>query len=221
MPLGRAILHTKGIWPLVALIVTIAGIIYFGIATATEAGGLAAMLTVLISMTLGTFSWKSLYRSLITTTVVCGMLTFIIVGAVIFSISVSVLGIPKAVVEAIGSSGLPPIVILGLIYLLYTILGCFFDFISMLVMTLPFVYPVVINLGYDPFWFGVVLVIVGEMGLLTPPVGMNLYVLQGVAKVGLGEVARGALPYFLMLIVTLILITIFPGLATWLPGTMK
>lgn len=221
MPLGKAILHTKGIWPLVALILTIAGIIYFGIATPTEAGGVAAMFTVLISMGLGTFSWKSLYRSLITTTVVCGMLTFIIVGAVIFSISVSVLGIPKAVVEAIGSSGLPPIVILGLIYLLYTILGCFFDFISMLVMTLPFVFPVVMNLGYDPFWFGVVLVIVGEMGLLTPPVGMNLYVLQGVAKVSLGEVARGAFPYFLMLCVTLILITIFPGLATWLPRTMK
>jgi len=221
MPLGEAILRTKGIWPLVALILTIAGVIYFGIATPTEAGGLAAMFTVLISMTLGTFSWRGLYHSLITTTVVCGMLTFIIVGAVIFSISVSVLGIPKQVVESIAASGYSPLTIILLVYLLYIILGCFFDFISMLVMTLPFVYPVVTAVGYDPFWFGVVLVIVGEMGLLTPPVGMNLYVLQGVAKVSLGEVARGSFPYFLMLCVTLILITIFPGLATWLPGTMR
>jgi tripartite ATP-independent transporter DctM subunit len=205
---------------LVALILTIAGVIYFGIATATEAGGLGAFLTLVMSASLGTFSWKKLYHSLITTTFVCGMLTFIIVGAVIFSISVSVLGLPRIVVAFIGESGFPPLVVILLVYVLYLILGCFFDFISMLLMTLPFVFPVITNLGYDPFWFGVVLVIVGEMGLLTPPVGMNLYVLQGVSKVSLGEVARGSIPYLLLLGVTLILITIFPGLCTWLPSTM-
>jgi tripartite ATP-independent transporter DctM subunit len=220
MPLGKAILHTKGIWPLIALILTIAGVIYFGIATATEAGGVGAFLTLVISAALGTFSWKKLYQSLITTTFVCGMLTFIIVGAVIFSISVSVLGLPRITIAWIGESGFSPLTVIILIYILYLILGCFFDFISMLLMTLPFVFPVITNLGYDPFWFGVVLVIVGEMGLLTPPVGMNLYVLQGVSKVSLGEVARGSLPYLILLGVCLVLITIWPGLCTWLPSTM-
>ena len=90
-------------------------------------------------------------------------------------------------------------------------------------MTLPFVFPIVINLGYDPFWFGVVLTIVGEIGLLTPPVGMNLYVLQGVTQgeVSLGEVAKGSIPYFLMLGITLLLITAFPQLCTWLPSVMQ
>jgi tripartite ATP-independent transporter DctM subunit len=220
MSLGKAILHTKGIWPLIALILTIAGVIYFGIATATEAGGVGAFLTLVISAALGTFSWKKLYQSLITTTFVCGMLTFIIVGAVIFSISVSVLGLPRITIAWIGESGFSPLTVIILIYILYLILGCFFDFISMLLMTLPFVFPVITNLGYDPFWFGVVLVIVGEMGLLTPPVGMNLYVLQGVSKVSLGEVARGSLPYLILLGVCLVLITIWPGLCTWLPSTM-
>jgi C4-dicarboxylate transporter, DctM subunit len=221
LPLGEALIKTKGIWPLLVLIFSIAGIIYFGIATATEAGGVAAFLGVILAIFMGTFSWKKLYQAAITTAVVCGMLSFIIVGAVIFSISVSVLGIPRMVVGAIGNSGLSPITILILIYVLYIILGCFFDFISMLVMTLPFVFPVVMGLGYDPFWFGVVLTIEGEMGLLTPPVGMNLYVLQGISKVSLGEVSKGAFPYFCVLNITLALITIWPKLCTWLPATMK
>ncbi|OGM17685.1 hypothetical protein A2V61_00960 [Candidatus Woesebacteria bacterium RBG_19FT_COMBO_47_8] len=221
MPLGKALLMVKGIWPLILLILSITFIIYFGIATATEAGGVAAMLALLASIVLKTFTWKAFYRALISTASTCGMLTFVIVGAVIFSIAVSVLGLPRIVVQAMGESGLSPITILILVYILYIILGCFFDFISMILMTVPFVYPIMMNLGYDPFWFGVVLVIVGEMGLLTPPVGMNLYVLKAVSKVSLGEVAKGSLPYFSMLIVTLILITLFPGLATWLPSTMR
>lgn len=221
VPLLQALKSLAGIWPLVGLILTITITIYFGIATATEAGGLAAFFVLIASIFQRTFSWKSLYRALMSTTVVCGMLTFIIVGAVIFSIAVSVMGLPRIVVGYIGASGLHPVIIVLLVYLLYIILGCFFDFISMLLMTLPFVYPIMINLGYDPFWFGVVLIIVGEMGLLTPPVGMNLFVLQGVAKVSLGEVSKGAFPYFLILGVTLMLVTIFPWLCTWLPATMK
>lgn len=221
MPLGKAIIYAKGIWPLVAIIMTIAGVIYLGIATPTEAGGVAVIITLIGSIFAKSFTWKAFYKSIMSTAIICGMLTFIIVGAVIFSVSVSVIGLPRIVVSMISESGLSPVLIMALIYILYLILGCFFDFFSMLVMTLPFVFPVVTNLGYDPFWFGVVLVIVGEMGLLTPPVGMNLYVLQGVSGVGLGVVSRGALPYFLLMGITLILITIFPELCTCLPTTMR
>jgi C4-dicarboxylate transporter DctM subunit len=220
LPLKQALLHTKGIWPLVILILSICGTIYFGIATPTEAAGVATALTVIFSLIMGTFSFKKLYNAFISTTFVCGMLTFVMIGAVIFSISVSVLGLPRTVVEIIGKAGLSPLTVAILVCILYLILGCFFEFFSMLLMTLPFIFPVMMNLGYDPFWFAVVLTITGEMGLLTPPVGMNLYVLQSLAKVDLTEVAMGALPYFLMLGVTLILIMIFPGLCTWLPSMM-
>lgn len=223
MPLGRAILHTKDIWPMLLLIFSVVGIIYLGIATPTEAGGLAAFIALIMSFAYRTFNFKALYNALLATARVSGMIFFIIVGAVIFSISVSVIGLPRQVLLFIGESGLSSISIILLIYLTYLILGCFFDFISMLVMTLPFVFPIISNLGYDPFWFGIVLVIVGEMGLLTPPVGMNLYVLQGITggKVSLGEVAKGSIPYFLALGVVLGFITLFPELTTWLPTIMK
>jgi len=223
VPLKQAISQTKGIWPMLVLIASIVVVIYFGIATPTEAGGIASLITIIMAITFKSFSLKSLRHALIATARICGMLTFIIVGATIFSISVSVVGIPRGVVAAIGASGLSAISVIILVYLLYLILGCFVDFISMLLMTLPFVFPIVINLGYDPFWFGVVLTIVGEIGLLTPPVGMNLYVLQGVTQgeVSLGEVAKGSIPYFLMLGITLLLITAFPQLCTWLPSVMQ
>ena len=219
MPLGRSILRTKDIWPMVILIFCVMGIIYLGIATPTEAGGLAGVIAIIMAMAYRTFNFRALLNALVTTARVCGMIFFIIVGAVIFSISVSVIGLPRQVLVFIGESGLSPLSILLLIYLLYLILGCFFDFISMLVMTLPFVFPIVSNLGYSPFWFGIVLVLVGEMGLLTPPVGMNLYVLQGITggKVSLGEIAKGSMPYFFALGVTLFLITLSPELCTWLP----
>jgi len=223
VPLSRALIATKGVWPILILIFSIMGIIYLGIATPTEAGGVASVITIIMALIFGNFNFKAFFNALITTARICGMLFFIIVGAVIFSISVSVIGLPRQVVVFIGEAGLSPIAIILLVYLLYLILGCFIDFISMLVMTLPFIFPIVTNLGYDPFWFGTVLVITGEIGLLTPPVGMNLYVLQGITlgKVSLGEIAKGALPYFFMLGVTLGLITLFPELCTWLPTVMR
>ncbi len=221
-PLGKALVKALiGIWPLAMLILTITTINFFGIATITEAGGVTASLTLIASIYFRRFSWKGLYQALLSTTVIFGMLSFIIVGALIFSISVSVIGLPRMVVGFIGESGLHPLVIIGGIFLLYLLLGCFFDFVAMMLMTVPFVFPIMSNLGYDPYWFGVVLVIVGEMALLTPPVGLNLYVLQGVAKVSMGEVVRGSFPYFLILGVTLILVTIFPWLCTWLPSLMR
>lgn len=222
MPLRRAIIATKDVWPLLILMFSILGTIYLGIATPTEAAGLGILAAIILSFPFRAFSFKGLYSALISAASVCGMIFFIMVGASIFSISVSVIGLPRTVILGVQELGLSPIVVVLFVYALYLILGCFFDFISMLLMTLPFTFPLMMSIGADPLWFAIVLVITGEMGLLTPPVGMNLYVLQGVTRgeVSLGEVAQGSIPYFLMLGVSLLLITIFPQLCTWLPLRM-
>lgn len=223
LPLKRAFVAAIHVWPLVLLIFFIMGVILLGVATPTEAAGLAAVMAIIISIILRTFSFKGIYNALIGTVRTCGMIFFIIMGALLFATSISLMGVPRQIVLAIQATGVSPLTLTLLIYALYIVLGCFFDFIGMLVMTLPFTYPIMMSIGADPFWFGVVLVVVAEMGLLTPPVGLNLYVLQGVTKgeVSLMGVAKGAVPYFLLLGVTLCLITVFPQLCTWLPYQMR
>lgn len=222
VPLGAAIRATRNIWPIAILMISIMGAIYFGITTTVEAAGLAAVIVIIMSIGFGEFSLKKLWKALSLTTKTCGMLFFIIIGAQIFAVSLSSIGIPRAVVLHVQTLGLSPTTMIILIYLLYLVMGCFFDYISMVLVTLPFVFPLVMGMGYDPFWFGAVLQICGEIGLLTPPVGLNLYVLQGVTngEASLGEVARGSIPYVLLLVMTLILVTIFPQLGTWLPAHM-
>jgi len=222
VPLGRAIIATKDVWPIIILLLSIIVTIYFGLATPTEAAGFSVIVAIVIACAFKSFSFRKLYDSLRTTANVTGMIGLIYIGASIFCISISRIGLPRQVILGLQALQVSPMVITIGIYLLYVILGCFFDAASMMLMTLPFTFPVMMGLGADPFWFGVVIVIVVEMGLITPPVGLNLYIIQGITKgkVTLGEVAKGSLPYFLALAVTLALITVFPQLCTWLPATM-
>ncbi len=223
IPLLDALKASKAVWPLLILMGSIMGAIYFGIATAVEAAGLGACIAVVMSFCFKTFSFGRLHQSLSAAVKTCGQLLLVISGAMIFSISLSSIGIPRQVVLAVEAMNLSPLVVVMSIYLLYLVLGCFFNFIGMMVMTIPFTFPLMMSVGVDPYWFGVVLVVLCEMGLLTPPVGLNLFILQGVTnnEVSLGEVAKGSIPYFLMLGVTLMLITIFPQLCTWLPAHMR
>lgn len=223
IPLLNALKASKAVWPLLILMGSIMGTIYFGIATAVEAAGLGACIAVIMSFCFKTFSFGRLHQALSGAVKTCGQLLLVISGAMIFSISLSSIGIPRQVVLAVEAMNLSPLVVVMSIYLLYLVLGCFFNFIGMMVMTIPFTFPLMMSVGVDPYWFGVVLVVLCEMGLLTPPVGLNLFILQGVTnnEVSLGEVAKGSIPYFLMLGVTLMLITIFPQLCTWLPAHMR
>lgn len=222
VPLRRAIMNTKGIWPMAILIFCVLGTIYLGIATPTEAAGLGAMAAIILMISFRQFSFKKLYNALNETIKIQVLIGLILIGATIFSISISMLGIPRQIVVGIGEAGLSPLMIKIFVYILYLILGCFLNGSAMLLMTLPFTYPLMMSIGCDPFWFGIVLVVVTEMGQLTPPVGVNLYVLQGVTKgeVSLGEVAKGSIPYFLIQGLVLIIITIFPQICTWLPSLM-
>ncbi|WP_445780493.1 TRAP transporter large permease subunit [Shewanella sp.] len=134
--------------------------------------------------------------------------------------SISVLQLPQKLLEGISSVGLPPLLMLSVVVLIYLSLGMVFDGLSMMVMTLPVVFPLLTGLGYDPVWLGVVITIMIEVGMLTPPVGMNLFVLVGISKhqLSLAQACIGALPYWLLLMLGLVLLTAMPGIATWLPS---
>ena len=216
----RAILNTKDAWPALVLIFSILGTIYLGIATATEAAGIGAIVAILLAIVFRNFRFKAMFQALLATARLMGIIGFIIIGASILATSISIIGLPRQLVLLVAEAGLPPVVVLILIYVMYAALGCFFDALSMMLMTLPFTFPLIVNLGYDPIWFGIVTVMVIEMGQITPPVGVNLYVLQGITKgeVSIGEIALASLPYFLMLALGLAIITLFPQICLWLPS---
>jgi TRAP-type C4-dicarboxylate transport system permease large subunit len=149
------------------------------------------------------------------------MLMFVILGANLFSFALFSWGVTRSVIDAIGGLALPALGIFALIVLMYLILGMFIDAISMMVLTLSVVFPVITHLGYDPVWFGIVLVILLEIGLITPPVGINLYTIRGLMPGStLQEVSLAALPFVALLLLAIVLLVLFPDIALWLPRMM-
>ncbi|MBI2854028.1 MAG: TRAP transporter large permease [Chloroflexi bacterium] len=210
----------KHILPIVTLILLILGGIYGGWFTPTEAGAIGAAGVLLISLGYG-LTWKTLKESLIGATRTTCLAFFLVVGAQILSLGLVSAEIPRRVAESITSLSIPPVAIIASLYLLYLVLGCFIDGLSMMLLTLPVVYPIVVGLGYDPIWFGIALVINIELGLITPPFGFNLFVVQGVSGEDLLTVAAGSMPYVFLGIFMLVLITAYPGVVTWLPNLMR
>ena len=220
--LKEAVAALTGLIPIVILVASVMGTIYFGIATTTEAAALGVLAVVLISFAYRTFSLKAAVKAMMNTSLICASIGFIMVGAMVFSMALATTGLPRTIVTLIQGLELSSTALIIAIFALYLLLGCFFGATEMLVTTLPFTFPLIIAAGYDPVWFAVAVVILCEMGQLTPPVGVNLFVLQSITsgEATLGEVAKGALPYFLTLGVLLILITIFPTMTTFLPSLM-
>jgi tripartite ATP-independent transporter DctM subunit len=195
------------------------GPIYAGWATPTESAGVGAVASIVVGMVFGKLRLRSLKECVHETAKVTGMLFYIIIGASVMSAAISQLGLPRQVIEWISGLQVSPIWIMAAIYVLYGILGCLFDGISMMVMTLPFIYPIVLQLGFDPIWFGVVMCLLVEVGMVTPPVGMNLFIVQAVGGPGtqVNTIFRGSVPFLVGSITVLVLITIWPELVTWLP----
>jgi len=148
------------------------------------------------------------------------MVLFVYVGAMILASFFGVMGVPRAVASVVADSDLGPYAVLLAIFVLYIVLGCFLDGISMMVLTVPTVVPIVEALGVDRIWFGVILVVLTEIGMITPPMGLNLYVIQGISQKPLSEVVYGAAPFFLLMLAFLGLLTCFPSLVLWLPSLM-
>ncbi|RBI83794.1 TRAP transporter large permease [Rhodosalinus halophilus] len=219
MPWGRALIASAEAWPFVILVFAILGTIFLGLATPTEAAALGVVTAILLAALYGEFTPGRLWAALQATVRTFSALALVIVGALVLSQAVALTGLPQKLVLMVGEAGLPPPVVLTLIYALYLVLGCFFGPVEMLLITLPFVFPLVTGLGYDPVWFGIVLVIVIEIGLLTPPLGINLFVAMAVSRneVSLGEAALACLPFWLLMLAALALITLFPQIALVLP----
>ncbi len=215
-------LHSvKDIWPGVVIIVFVMLSIYLGIMTPTETAAVASAASLLLAVALRKMSFKILSDCAMTTVRTTAMLMLIVVGAKVFVMALIYLKITILVPNLIAAMNLSPTMVLVVIYVIYLVLGCFFDGMSLTLVTLPFVQPIIIAMGIDPIWFGIVMVVLVEIGLITPPVGMNLYVIMGICEgTTLGEMTRSILPFLAILLLGVLLLNVFPELALWLPSRM-
>lgn len=209
------------VWPTIVLIVLVLGGIYGGLVTPTEAGALGAAGALVLSVLFGGLRAKGIWRSLVRTAEATTMILSIVMFANVFGYFLTTTQVAPKVVGAIKSSGLPVLVVMALLVLIYVILGTFMDQIAILLVTLPITFPLVTSLGYDPIWFGILVIKLGEIGLISPPVGLNVYVAAGAApNVRLGEVFRGVTPFIAVELLLVVIMFLFPSLATWLPGVL-
>lgn len=212
----------KQIWPLLALIFAVIGSIVGGLATPTEAAAVGVVLAVLMSSIWGELTFRSLIQALYHSVLLFSAIGFLVLGATILAQSVSVLGIPQQVLGVVAESGLNAYSVLLIVVVIYLILGCFFDGLSLMIMTLPVAFPLLTGLGFDPIWIGVIITIVIEIGQVTPPVGLNLSVLAAITnnEVSLGRVAIATTPYWIIHLFAILVLTIFPALALFLPNAL-
>ena len=206
--------------PVVGLIVAVIGSIYAGIASPTEAAVIGVTGAMLLAWATGAASWKGMGDSLLAASTTTCMIAFIITGAGFLTVAMGYTGIPRALAAWIGAMGLSPYALLAALTVFFIVMGMFLDGISMVVLTVSIILPMVTQVGLDPIWFGVFLVIVVEMSQITPPVGFNLFVLQKITGRDVLTLAGYAAPFFLILVIAVALLSIFPQIALWLPRTM-
>jgi len=211
----------KGVWETVVIFLLVIGGIYIGLFTPTEAAGVGATLIFLMAIWKKKLTARILLDSLLEAVRVSVMVLFLVAGANVFSYFLALSTIPMKVSAWIVGLAVSKYVILTIIALIYLLLGCFLDAISMMILTLPVIFPVVLTLGFDPIWFGVICVLMMGAGLITPPVGLCVYTVASVAKdAPLEEVFKGALPFLIAILFVTFLITLYPQIALFLPGLM-
>lgn len=203
--------------PAVFLILCVLGSMYGGLATPSEAAAVGVLGALIVAGIQRELSLPALKAIAIGSVQTCAMIALIVLGASILGSAAAFLGIPAAVAGFVSSLGLSSFMLIVALIVFYLILGCFLDGFSMIVMTLPIVMPIVKAAGFDPIWFGVFLVLVVEMAQITPPVGFNLFVIQGLTEDGLGYIARVTLPFLSIMVLFTMLLAIFPDIALWLP----
>jgi C4-dicarboxylate transporter DctM subunit len=212
----------KGIWPILILFSLVMGGLYLGLFTPAEGGGIGACGAFLIMLIKRKLTWQNFSQALMDTGKTTAMVFAIVIGAMIFGYFLAVTKIPMNLADFVAEMPVPRYVTLGIILFVYLILGCVMDALAMILVTIPIFFPLVVALGFDPIWFGVIMVIVAEMGLITPPVGVNVFIIAGVAKdVPLFVIFRGIFPFFIAMVVCLIILVFFPQIALFLPNLMK
>lgn len=209
------------VWSVVLLFGVVIGGIYAGWFSPTEAAAIGAAGAFFLALLKKQLNWSVFLECLSETATTTGMIFLILVGTAVFNYFVETTGLPQALVHTVGELGWNPYVILVLLIVFYIILGCFMDALSMILLTLPFVYPMIMALGFDPIWFGVIMVSVVEVGLITPPVGMNLFVIMASTPgLRLQTISRGVIAFLFADVLRLALLILFPALSLWLPTLM-
>ncbi len=220
MSLAQKLAESRHLIPVVLLIGGVIGSIYTGIATATEAAAIGVVGALILSAAQGSLNRSTFVASLLGATRLYCMIALILAGAAFLTLSMGYIGLPRHLAEFVSGLGLSPGVLLVALALFYILLGCFLDGISMIVLTMGVILPTVTAAGIDLIWFGIFVVIVVEMAQITPPVGFNLFVLQGMTRREITWIARVCAPYFGLMVLALLLLWWFPGLVTWLPSRM-
>jgi len=215
--LKECISGLNNLLPIIFLIVLVLGGIYTGIATPSEAAAVGVAATFLLTFIMGSFSWKVVAEAAMGAVRTSCMVCSILVAAALLSTTIGYLHIPSQLVVLIEELALSPFALLIIIALFYIVLGFFLDGISIIVMSLPITLPLILQAGFDPIWYGVFLVLMVELAQMTPPVGFNLFILQGLTGQSIGTVVKAAFPFFLLMCLAVVLVSIFPSIALFLP----
>jgi C4-dicarboxylate transporter, DctM subunit len=202
------------------VMMAILGSIYFGVATPTESAGVGVVIILIIAFIFYKLKWKGLRECLVEATLVNAMIMFICLGAYFFTYMIGSANIATRLTDLIATLGLSPIFVIITINIILIILGCLIDPITITLVTVPIFVPIIVELGYNPLWFGVMFVINTEMGLITPPMGINLFAIKTIFNIPTSDLLRGVAPFLLIEVVFLAIIIAFPELSLWLPGTM-
>jgi len=221
MTFAQKVHESRHLIPVVLLIAAVLGSIYSGVATATEAAGLGVLGSLILSAVQGSMNWETFKSSLMGGTRLYCMIALILAGASFLTLSMGYIGLPRHLAEWIATLGLSKFQLIIALTAFYVVLGCFLDGISMVVLTMGVIMPTVQKAGIDPLWFGIFIVIVVEMAQVTPPVGFNLFVLQGMTNRSIVYIGRAAFPFFLLMVLMVVLLYLFPQIVTTLPQHMK
>ena len=212
----------KAATPVMLLMIAVFGGLYSGVFTVNEAASVAAVLSLLFAVARGRLSLEALWEGLRESAGATAMIYIIIIGASVFTYLITLARVPEALIGLVGSWQVTPLLIIFSLLIAYLILGAVFDEISAMLITLPFVLPIIEKLGYDAIWWGILNVVVIELGMIIPPIGIIVFVLHGLApKISLGTIYRGVTPFIIADLVLLALLTVFPEISLWLPRTLK
>lgn len=210
----------RKIWPVVLVMLSILGSIYLGIATPTEAAGCACIIVIIIAVSVFGLRWDGLRRAMIEAVVINSMIMLILVGASFFTYMIGSANVADYLYNVVEAFGLQPWQVIISINIILLILGCIIDPLTIVMLTVPIFVPIIVAVGFDPLWFGVIFVVNAQIGMITPPMGIDLFAIKTIFDIPTGSILRGVLPFLLVEILFLAIIILFPQLSLWLPSTM-
>jgi len=211
----------KNVWAPLVLFIFVIGGLYGGFFTPTEAGGVGASGAFILGLLRGKLDRAKIREALLSATRTSAAVFTVLIGALLFGYFLTITQSPQKLTEFLTSLGIGRYGVLALIMLMYLVLGCLMDAMAMIILTVPIIYPVIVHLGFDPIWFGVIIVMTVELGLIHPPVGMNVFVIKSVVKeVSFTTIFKGVLPFIVTDMLRLVILIAFPIIALWLPTRM-